>query len=206
LEHSGQLGQRESFYVDSIDGLNEALVQIESTLEGSDLYLDIETTGLNPRTDFVRLLQVCSADSPVYVIGLDKVFFPDRLKVLLNRRTVVGHNLLFDSAFLKARYGIEIQKTWDTLIASRLLHAGVMETEENNVLCPVSNDLTAVVKRYLGLELGEDHSRSDWGKPELSQAQPLYAAGDVAHLPELKATLAQRLQAEEMLLAFDLDN
>jgi len=200
---SVQLGH---YYVDSCDGINDLLNQLEKELEGSDLYLDIETIGLNPRTDSVRLLQLHSVNSPVYVIDLDRVIFPERLKAVLNKRTVVGHNLLFDSAFLKAQHGVEIQRVWDTLSASRLLSLGVTAEDAKGVMRPLKKDLDSVLQRYLGIAPGEDFSKSNWSASELSSDQLTYAAQDVALLPALKIELLKALEAEDMTSACELEN
>ncbi|MGH8251045.1 MAG: ribonuclease D [Steroidobacteraceae bacterium] len=52
-----------------------------------------------------------------------------------------------------------------------------------------------LVRELLGVELAKGHARTDWSRRPLSPAQLAYAADDVRYLPELAATLAERLAA-----------
>lgn len=52
----------------------------------------------------------------------------------------------------------------------------------------------ALVNTCLGIEIGKDHTRSDWLRRPLSAEQCHYAALDVAYLPEMFARIAERLQ------------
>jgi DNA polymerase I-like protein with 3'-5' exonuclease and polymerase domains len=201
-------------HITDLDGLNEALTHLENGAEDSPLYLDIETTGLDPRKSSVRLLTLSSGGGQVFVIDLDRVYFPDRLRALLESRTIVGQNLLFDSGFLKHHFKVNITKTWDTMIAGRLLSAGVMEETEgkdkdgnpSTILRPLGNDLSSLLKRYCHIELGEDLSKSDWSQPELTDAQLTYAAEDVAFLPQIKEALEEAIEKDGMTGALELDN
>ena len=49
--------------------------------------------------------------------------------------------------------------------------------------------LKELVKELLGTELSKQQQSSDWGAPELSDAQREYAASDVRHLHRLKEEL-----------------
>ena len=182
-------------HITNLDGLTEALTHLVNGAEDSPLYLDIETTGLDPRKSTIRLLTLSAGDGKVFIIDLDRVYFPDRLKTLLEHRTIVGQNLLFDSAFLKHHFKVNITKTWDTMIAGRLLSAGVME-EVDGTPRPLKNDLSSLLKRYCGTELGEDLSKSDWSQPELTDAQLKYAAEDITFLPQLKKALEEAIEKE----------
>src|SRR5262249_3800356 len=65
--------------------------------------VDTETTGLDPRTDSVRLLSLAPHNAPaVFIIDLfaiDGTLLAPLLEVLARKR-LVGHNLLFDLPFL----------------------------------------------------------------------------------------------------------
>jgi len=56
--------------------------------------------------------------------------------------------------------------------------------------------LKELVRELLGTELSKQQQSSDWGAPELSDAQKEYAASDVRYLHALKAKLDERLVRE----------
>jgi ribonuclease D len=56
--------------------------------------------------------------------------------------------------------------------------------------------LKDLVREVLGQELSKQQQSSDWGAPELSEAQVAYAAADVTHLHALKARLDVMLARE----------
>jgi hypothetical protein len=83
--------------------------------------LDLETTGLDPRTDSIRLLSLATKDA-TYIVDCQSVD-PAKLLPILAERTIVAHNALFDLGFLAA-LGFEPGEVADTMILSQLLHAG----------------------------------------------------------------------------------
>ena len=52
------------------------------------------------------------------------------------------------------------------------------------------------MREVLGQELSKQQQSSDWGAPELSEAQVAYAAADVIHLHALKQRLDVMLARE----------
>jgi len=56
--------------------------------------------------------------------------------------------------------------------------------------------LKDLVRELLGVELSKAQQSSDWGGPDLSDAQREYAASDVRHLHALRAELDRRLDRE----------
>ncbi len=56
--------------------------------------------------------------------------------------------------------------------------------------------LKDLVKELLGQEISKQQQSSDWGAPELSDAQKDYAAADVRYLHALKERLDTRLARE----------
>jgi DNA polymerase-1 len=164
--------------------------------------LDTETTGLNPRADRVRLLSLAvpTVDGGTFSYLIDcNALDPSPLFGALAERTVIGHNLAFDLAFLAGLGFAPGGPVRDVMILSRLLTAG---TREGNALA----DLT---ERYLGFRLDKGEQKSDWSAPALSKEQLDYAAADVAHLADLhrrldgeirKAGLTRTAEIEERCL------
>src|SRR3546814_561093 len=56
--------------------------------------------------------------------------------------------------------------------------------------------LKELVRELLGQEISKQQQSSDWGAPELSDAQKDYAASDVRYLHLLRAELDRRLARE----------
>jgi ribonuclease D len=81
--------------------------------------------------------------------------------------------------------GVVARPVWCTKVASKLTRTFT----DRHGLRHLCADL-------LGVDLSKQQQTSDWGAPELSQAQLDYAAQDVLHLHALKDALAARLARE----------
>jgi DNA polymerase I-like protein with 3'-5' exonuclease and polymerase domains len=179
------------------DAAGVSWVAAAVTDTGGPVGLDTETTALDPRTGRVRLIQV-STGPDVWVI--DVAALPDApaaLAELFEALAVVetvGHNLLFDLSFL-APLGFTPGRVYDTLLASRVLHAG--ERGENNA--HLRHGLEDVTARELGRQLDKAEQRSDWSAPVLSPSQLAYAAADAAVLLPLAETLKAKLAAANLM-------
>ena len=167
----------------------EQLSGVVADLEGADLVsLDLETTGLDPRKDFIRLLSLATKTT-TYIVDCKSVN-PAELFPILTERTVVAHNALFDLGFLSS-LGFEPSKVADTMILSQLLHAGCnvepLKRERT------SHSLDFVVERELGLELDKTYQSGDWGgalTPEMLE----YAARDGEVLLTLNEDLKVKIE------------
>jgi len=173
----------------------DCLAAVAASLEGvSEVAIDLETTGLNPRKDSIRLLSLAT-ETATYLIDCQSVD-PVELFPILAERTLVAHNALFDLGFLAA-LRFEPGKVADTMILSQLLHAG--SKVEPLKRGQTSHSLDSVVKRELGLELDKIHQSGDWGgtlTPEMIE----YAAKDAEVLLPLYEVL--RTKIEEAGLAY----
>jgi DNA polymerase-1 len=152
--------------------------------------LDTEGTGLDPRADRVRLLQLApsSCEGTVYLLDL---FALDQsaLAILweaLAKAELVTHNGAFDLQFL-AGLGFEPGTVRDTMLLSLLLH-GPRKGKG-------FHSLGQVVARELGQALDKAEQTSDWSAPELTAAQLAYAATDAAVLLSLHRELWRKVDA-----------
>ena len=171
--------------------LREVVAAIQDV---ESIALDIETTGLDPAKDRVRLVQLATSDR-VHILDLDSLP-KDSLAPLfecLHAKEVVGHNLQFDLTFL-SKLGFEPGELFDSMVASQLLHAG----ERNPDGMRLSHTLADVLKRELGVSLDKAQQRSDWSGT-LTSAQLRYAADDVRYLLRLAEHLRTQLRSAGLM-------
>jgi DNA polymerase-1 len=172
---------------------NGDLPAVLQALDESELIgLDCETTGLDPRTDRVRLLSLAT-DRGCYLIDAFDVdvrpLFP-----ALAEKPFVAHHAAFDGSFLTA-LGFTPGPVRDTMLLSQLLYAGRHE----------SHKLADCSERELGKPLDKTMQKSDWGRA-LSPAQLGYAAADAAVLVPLYQRLDAKVREAGMADVADIEH
>lgn len=150
------------------------------------IFIDTETTGLNPHKDRVTLFQYKIDDQPTQLVQ-----DPDLATVhqLIDANLpVVGHNLSFDLGFLryapKAPDDIE-----DTLYLDRIVNFKAQ-----------SHSLDTVAQRVYGQDLYADFDKkamqkTNWASATLTEQQLAYARLDVDCLPLIYTQLRAALPA-----------
>jgi DNA polymerase-1 len=169
--------------------------QFSSRAENLFLAIDVETSAelesrakvspdaLDPHKAELRILSAVTPAGNVVVHDFRKGPLPDYLRTAIATTPLLVHGAAFDLAVLEAN-GIKTSRdVFCTLTASRLLTVGLRD----------SNDLGAVVKRYLGLELPKELGASDWGGMFLTDQQIEYCRNDVIHLHRLCEALQVKL-------------
>jgi ribonuclease D len=153
-------------------------------LETDVLAWDIETTGLDWRTERIGTVQI-QVDDVTYVVRANGRT-PSRLKALMEDEAILKilHHAMFDLRFLAHHWDITSAKVACTKIASKLV--------DPDVPCQ-NHSLAPLVDRYLGVKLDKGPQRSDW-VGELSSAQLQYAANDVRYLGGLYEALDAQLR------------
>ena len=172
-------------------------------LMGADqLSIDTETTGLDPHTDGVRLLQIALPDGETFLIDAWRTDVL-ALRPLFEAEvgpTLIGHNLVFDLGFLHEA-GLPLppgSRLFDTMIASQLLHAGKPTPKGTHTL-------QGVMQRHLQVKLDKGEQKGNWAAVDLSDAQLNYAATDVAHLQALAKVLGDELQTARLAPVMQLE-
>ena len=155
---------------------------------GGVIAVDTETMGLNPARDRLCVVQLSDGDGTAHLVRFAPgAYDAPSLRALLADpgRLKIFHYARFDVAVLRRFLGITVQPIYCTKIASRLVRT---YTDRHG--------LKDLVREILGIDLSKAEQSSDWGSPELSEAQLRYAATDVLHLHALKARLDAMLERE----------
>ena len=155
---------------------------------GATVAVDTETMGLDPRRDRLCLVQLSAGDDTCHLVQFKKrAYDAPNLSALLADPNVLKlfHFARFDLAAIKRYLGLTCRPVYCTKIASRLARTFT----DKHGLKDLCRDL-------LGVDLSKQMQSSDWGAPELSEAQLRYAASDVLYLHRLRAVLDEMLGRE----------
>ena len=152
--------------------------------------IDTETTGLDPHTSKVRLVQIAVSKYPVFVIDLaaiDRTELTPLKQLLASDCLKIGHNLKFDIMMLKSA-GLNLEPPYfDTYLGYKVLTAGLKR----------SSTLETLARKLLRVKLNKSAQTSDFSR-NLSREQLQYAANDAAVLLPLHRKLARHLTKAEL--------
>lgn len=101
----------------------------------------------------------------------------------------------FEQEWALTHLGVSISNIYDTCIAGQVIRKRLCELPEEEVgrLVPggvqENNKLGTLVRHYLGMEMPKENQASDWSRPQLRGDQVVYAAMDVAVMPNLAEEL-----------------
>jgi ribonuclease D len=161
----------------------------EGVLAEGAVAVDTETMGLQLGRDRLCLVQIADGRGDEHLVrfaqGSD--YAAPNLKAVLAdpARLKLYHFARFDLASIQAYLGVMAAPVYCTKTASRLIRT---YTDRHG--------LKDLVKDLLGTEISKQQQSSDWGAPDLSDAQKDYAASDVRYLHRLKELLDTRLARE----------
>lgn len=148
-----------------------------------------ETMGLQLGRDRLCVVQLADGRGDEHLVrfGPGSDYAAPNLKGVLAdpERLKLYHFARFDIASIRAYLGVVAAPVYCTKTASRLVRT---YTDRHG--------LKDLVRELLGPEISKQQQTSDWGAPELSDAQKDYAASDVRYLHALKEKLDERLERE----------
>lgn len=182
---------------DSAALLRRRVTELEK--EAGALGLDTETTGLDPLTNQVRLIQVASQDYALIVdldgwrsdgkrdVPWDSLGLAQLKQLLEGPKLKVLQNASFDLNFLEAE-GVQLGgPIFDTMVAAKVVNNGTGS----------KNDLGSIVSRVLHVTLPKELQKANWAG-DISDEMVRYAARDAICLPRLVPPLIQRLKGAEV--------
>ena len=177
----------------TVDGRNVAVHLHKGDLPedvrfNGPIAVDSETMGLSLVRDPLCLVQLSDGGSEAHLVQLDRATYeaPRLKKALTDPATLkLFHFARFDIAMFMRDLSIICAPLYCTKIASKLVRT---YTDRHG--------LKDLVKELLGRDVSKEQQSSDWGAPELSDAQLAYAASDVLHLHALKEKLDAMLARE----------
>lgn len=146
------------------------------------LYLDIETdntngAGLDVFSSKVVTIQILLPSGKTIILKDPKSL--DNVKPLLENNLIIGHNLKFDSKFLKYHFGVTLYNVYDTYLAEIILSGGLYAGKQG------VTGLSDLVFRYCGQQMSKQEQQGfRYGVP-LTPEQKQYAANDLKYLPEI---------------------
>ena len=161
----------------------------EGVLAEGPVAVDTETMGLNTPRDRLCLVQISDGNGDEHRVRVapDSEYDAPNLKAVLDdtARLKLYHFARFDLAAIQFYLDVDASPVYCTKIASRLVRT---YTDRHG--------LKELVRELVGAELSKVQQSSDWGAPEINDAQREYAASDVRYLHRMKEELDKRLIRE----------
>ncbi|QPC98839.1 ribonuclease D [Qipengyuania soli] len=151
--------------------------------------VDTETMGLVTKRDRLCVVQISDGNGDEHLVrfGPNSTYDAPNLKAVLGDpdRLKLFHFARFDLAAIEYYLGVMAAPCYCTKIASKLVRT---YTDRHG--------LKNLIEEVLSGTISKAQQSSDWGGPELSEAQREYAASDVRYLHRLKDELDRRLERE----------
>ncbi len=158
-------------------------------LASGDVAVDTETMGLQTHRDRLCVVQISDGGDDEHLIrfGPNSDYAAPNLRQILAdpERVKLYHFGRFDLAAISHYLDVVAAPVFCSKIASRLIRT---YTDRHG--------LKELVRELLGKDISKQQQSSDWGAPELSDAQREYAASDVRFLHALREQLIVRLERE----------
>ena len=151
--------------------------------------VDTETMGLVTPRDRLCIVQISDGRGDEHLVrfGVDSAYDAPNLKAVLGdpARLKLYHFARFDLAAIEHYLGVTAAPVFCTKIASKLTRT---YTDRHG--------LKNLIEELLGENISKAQQSSDWGAPEINDAQRDYAASDVRFLHRLHAVMVERLARE----------
>jgi ribonuclease D len=161
----------------------------EGVLAAGPVAVDTETMGLVTPRDRLCLVQIGDGNGDEHLVRFARgsSFEAPNLKAVLAdpARLKIYHFARFDLAAIRYYLDVMAAPVFCTKIASKLTRTF---TDRHG--------LKNLISELLGEDISKQQQTSDWGAPEINEAQRDYAASDVRYLHRLHAVMVERLERE----------
>ena len=151
--------------------------------------IDTETMGLITHRDRLCVVQLSDGHGDEHLVRFNpgSKYDAPNLKALIGdpNRLKLYHYARFDLAALYFYLGVMAAPVFCTKIASKLTRTYTDRHGRKNL-----------VSELLAADISKAQQLSDWGGPDLNEAQREYAASDVRFLHRLREVLTARLERE----------
>ena len=155
---------------------------LQGTAQPATVAADIETTGLNPRKDTIRLIAIASET------GSEVFEDPAQIAALLADACTqkVFHNAAFDVGFLQAK-GFVVNNYVDTMVTAQIL-------DQNRG----DHSLAGLAAKYLNLALDKTLQSGSFWRSELTPAHREYCRKDAETTLQLFHKLAPLIERQNL--------
>ncbi|KKN23844.1 hypothetical protein LCGC14_0901010, partial [marine sediment metagenome] len=168
--------------------------------------LDIETTGLNPRTDKVISIAIVTRDSEevIDVAQIGKAEVRKKLSALREYDYIIAHNAKFDAAFIYTNFGILYDNLFCTMLASQIIKNGN----------PFGHNLLNCLQEYCSIEeTNKEHKKlmryryihHKYGTP-ITDSMKEYVLSDTKYLIPLYEEEMKQISLLKMEKVIALEN
>ena len=178
-----------------IDSPERAQAVVTELLQESVLGIDIETTGLDPMVDNLRLVQI-ARQTATYLFDLNHIDKEVLRPILEGPCKKLLHNAKFDIRFLMCKFeGIVVPNIFCTMVIDQVVNKGGKPRK----LYKVSED-------RVWMTLNKESQKSKWGAKVLTKAQLKYAAADASVLLPIHDELIRRAEELKLIPTVELEN
>jgi ribonuclease D len=162
------------------------------TFADGPIAIDTETMGLITHRDRLCVVQLSDGHGDEHLVRFSpgSKYDAPNLKALIGdpNRLKLYHYARFDLAAMYFYLGVMAAPVFCTKIASKLVRT---YTDRHG--------LKNLVSELLATDISKAQQLSDWGGPDLNEAQREYAASDVRFLHRLREVLITRLEREQRM-------
>ncbi len=180
--------------INSINKIGEFISDLQ---EVDTIYLDIETSSLDPFTCIIYSIQIKIKDK-YFIFDFTKFDKLEYLISLIEDKLIVAHNAKFDCRVILVNTGINLLKVYCTMIAEVLINLGVGQKLYS---------LGYVVEKYTDDTVDKSVRETFYNSGKLfslTQEQIIYSALDVKNLEKIRDSQIELLKDQKKVLEMEM--